>query len=100
MDLHQYLQQKRGAIRRLAAAIGVTAPFMSQCASGIRKIPSDRCGAIEQATEGEVICEQLRPDLSWVRVTDKDWPWHPKGRPLLDLTAAQTAVGAETRQAA
>lgn len=32
-------------------------------------------------------CEELRPDV-WHRVPDKSWPWHPKGRPLVDVTRA------------
>jgi len=103
MDLQTYLRQSRGAIRKLALAIGVTPPFLSQCAVGARKTPGDRCTAIEQATAGAVTCEELRKDMAWVRITDPDWPWHPNGRPLLDLTAAQTpgAVAADdARQAA
>ena len=35
-----------------------------------------------------VKCEQLRPDLDWVRIADKRWPWHRKGRPVLDVAKA------------
>jgi DNA-binding transcriptional regulator YdaS (Cro superfamily) len=55
-------------------------------------VPEDRCPAIEYATEGAVTCDELRPDVSWVRVKDKDWP-HPKGRPLVDHSA-KTRVAA------
>ncbi len=63
--------------------------YLYQCLTGRRSTPPDRCAAIERATAGKVTCEYLRPDVTWVRVVDPDWP-HPEGRPLLDV-AAQTA---------
>ncbi|MCV5533321.1 toxin YdaS, partial [Escherichia coli] len=27
--------------------------------------PAERCPAIERATRGEVLCEELRPDIDW-----------------------------------
>lgn len=50
------------------------------------EVPEERCPAIERAMGGDVACEELRPDVSWVRIKDKDWP-HPKGRPLVDHSA-------------
>jgi len=50
-----------------------------------RGIPADRCPAFERATEGAAPCETLRPDVPWHRVLDADWPWHPQGRPLIDV---------------
>lgn len=82
----------RGAVNQLAAAIQVPAALISQWKGGIRQVPEDRCPSIERATEGVVICEEMRPDVSWVRIKDKDWP-HPEGRPLVDHTAK---VGADT----
>jgi DNA-binding transcriptional regulator YdaS (Cro superfamily) len=87
VNLSTYLAQQRGAARVLAMGIGVSSPFLWQCATQRRKLPPDRCPAIEQATKGEVTCEELRPDVCWVRVPDTDWPWHPAGRPLIDVTA-------------
>jgi DNA-binding transcriptional regulator YdaS (Cro superfamily) len=54
-----------------------------------RPVPEDKCPLLERATaeKGQpVFCEELRPDLTWRRVADPSWPWHPKGKPLLDLT--------------
>lgn len=55
---------------------------------GGRPVLEDKCPLIEKAT-GEkgapVFCEELRPDLAWHRVADPAWPWHPGGKPLLDL---------------
>jgi Uncharacterized protein conserved in bacteria, prophage-related len=48
-----------------------------------RGVPTEECPAIEQATAGAVTCEELRPDIRWVRIADKEWP-HQKGRPLVD----------------
>lgn len=67
---------------KLAALIGVSAQVLSNWKA--RGVPSDRCAAIEQATG--VPCEELRPDVAWVRIKDKAWP-NPKGRPLIDATA-------------
>ncbi|GCL61511.1 YdaS family helix-turn-helix protein [Pseudaquabacterium pictum] len=69
------------AVARMA---GVAPPSVT----GWRKrgIPSERCAAIERGSEGKATCEQLRPDVAWHRVPDPDWPWHPAGRPLIDVT--------------
>ena len=53
-----------------------------------RQVPPEHCAAIERACEGKVRCEELRPDLDWLRVPDKAWPWHRKGRPVLDVSKA------------
>lgn len=53
-----------------------------------RGIPADRCPVIERGTDGRWPCERLRPDVRWHRVADADWPWHPDGRPLIDVTAS------------
>lgn len=55
---------------------------------GWKTIPDRHCPAIERATSGEFPCEKLRPDLTWTRIPDADWP-HPEGRPLLDFAASQ-----------
>lgn len=48
----------------------------------------EKCPAIERATGGAVICEELRPDLPWIRVPDKNWTWHREGRPVVDVSQA------------
>lgn len=53
-----------------------------------RPVPESKCAAIEQATHGRVTCEELRPDIAWHRIKDKSWPWHPKGKPLVDVMPA------------
>lgn len=51
-----------------------------------RGIPADRCPNIERGSGGEFPCEQLNPSARWVRIPDRAWPWHPAGRPLLDVS--------------
>ena len=55
-----------------------------------RRVPSEHCPGIERACEGRVTAEELRPDIVWTRVRDKDWP-HPKGRPCIDVVATADA---------
>ena len=47
---------------------------------------------------GDCTCEAMRPDVSWVRIKDKDWP-HPKGRPLVDHTM-KVGAGDTAKEAA
>lgn len=75
-----------GGYGALAKAAGVTSPAVSQWLTRHRPLPAERCPAIERATAGRVLCEQLRPDVRWQRVPDPDWP-HPEGRPCIDVAA-------------
>lgn len=52
-----------GGQTNLAAAIGVTASFVNQWVAGVRPVPATRCQAIEDATQGQVSCADLRPDV-------------------------------------
>jgi DNA-binding transcriptional regulator YdaS (Cro superfamily) len=66
-----------------------------------RPIPEHRCPPIERETR--VPCEQLRPDVTWLRVADPEWPWHPEGRPCIDVArpaGAGVAPEGEQRAAA
>jgi DNA-binding transcriptional regulator YdaS (Cro superfamily) len=54
------------------------------------EVPADRCPAIERATDGQVTCEALRPDVRWQRIPDPAWP-HPEGRPCIDVAAPLAA---------
>lgn len=47
----------------LADRIGVTQSFVSQLVNGIRPVPATLCKQIEIATEGQVTCSDLRPDV-------------------------------------
>lgn len=54
---------------------------------GWKAIPEHHCPAIERATAGKFVCEDMRPESPWRRIPDKSWP-NPKGRPVLDFAAA------------
>lgn len=52
-------------------------------------VPDEQHPGLERVTEGRVTCEQLaRTPNRWSRIRDKSWPWHPSGRPVLDVTKA------------
>lgn len=70
-----------------ASAVGVSPQFVSQIKGKDRRWPTERCPDVEKVTNGEVTCEELRPDLNWVRIPDASWP-NPKGRPLVDHSKA------------
>lgn len=65
-----------------------------------RGIPVARCPSIERATEGRFACEALRPDAAWLRVPDPSWPWHPAGRPMIDVARPAVANSSEAQHAA
>jgi len=49
-------------------------------------IPAARAPALEQASGGRHTVEAMCPTVRWHRIPDPDWPWHPAGRPLIDVT--------------
>lgn len=81
-------------IKLLAKAGGATAIATSLGGSVKRQnveywvksgeFPAEHCPALEKAYG--LRCEALRPDLSWVRVADPEWP--TTGKPLLDVAAS------------
>ena len=68
----------------MARMTGVRTPSVIEWRK--RGIPKERCPDIERGSEGKATCEQLRPDIVWHRHPDPAWPWHPQGRPLIDVT--------------
>lgn len=65
MNLKSYVAKKRGMAALLGRAIDVTPVLISQWASGKRPVPAERCPEIEKATDGQVTCEEMRPDVDW-----------------------------------
>lgn len=65
MNLRTYINQKRGMAASLARLLGASQTDVSLWASGKRPVPAERCPEIEKATNGEVTCEELRPDVDW-----------------------------------
>ena len=62
MKLQTYLKAEKGRVTALAAAIGVSIPFVSQMGSGLRQVPGRLAVRIEQATRGAVRRQDLRDD--------------------------------------
>ena len=67
---------------RIAGEIGLNEQYLYQFLTGRRQTPPDRCADIERSSRFAITCEELRPDLKWVRVKAAGWP---KGKPLLDV---------------
>lgn len=90
MDLNAYFEREGAeSMAEFAARIGLRgSDQVRQWRHGYdgRRPGPETCSAIECATNGAVPCEDLRPDIRWHRVKDPAWPWHPKGRPLIDVT--------------
>ena len=53
-----------------------------------RGIPADKAPFIEAGSDGQHTCEAVCPGATWARIPDKRWPWHRKGRPVLDVAKA------------
>lgn len=60
-----FLTQPRGTSGALCRAIGTVTPDMAAWTVGRRRVPVERCIAIEQALNGAVRCESMRPDIPW-----------------------------------
>lgn len=71
-----------GGACKVAKTVGRRPPTVSKW----KRIPEKHCPTIEMFFDGKFTCEQLRPDVVWIRVVDPQWP-HPDGRPLLDFFA-------------
>lgn len=82
----------------IAALVGCKPPSVVEWRK--RGIPADRCPALERGTHGKYPCETTRPDVVWTRIPDPNWPWHPQGRPLIDVAAGLVPQTEEQRDAA
>ncbi|NKI17415.1 helix-turn-helix domain-containing protein [Spongiibacter sp. KMU-166] len=63
MTLDEYVSQERGLQSSIAKALNITPVLISQWANGARRVPGERCVAIEEATKGAVTRYDLRPDI-------------------------------------
>lgn len=77
-----------GGQSALAKRLGCTPPMVNQWLRSVRPIPRESAAEIERITGGKVSCEDLLPNVAWVRVPDPDWP-HPGGRPCVDVAASR-----------
>ena len=74
----------------VARLLGIAPPSVS---GWNNRIPAERCPDLERGLDGRWTCEQLRPDVRWMRVPDPAWP-HPAGRPCLDVASPAPATAA------
>ncbi len=66
MNLATYFEmQGHGSKTKLAKTINAFSSDVSDWTHGYRRVPVERCPAIEAATDGLVRCEDLRPDVAW-----------------------------------
>jgi DNA-binding transcriptional regulator YdaS (Cro superfamily) len=65
MLLKQYLSEERGRAAEIARSLGISPVLLSQWSTDARRVPADRCPAVERATDGAVRCEEMRPDVDW-----------------------------------
>lgn len=77
--------------QRIADGAGLHEQYLYQCLTGRRQTPAERCPDIEQASDFQITCEELRPDLRWVRVRAAGWP---NGKPLLDVVSSAAPASA------
>ncbi|OCG56968.1 Cro/Cl family transcriptional regulator [Gilliamella sp. Nev5-1] len=56
-------EKGRGGISRLAKHFGITSWAVSRWQ--YVAVPAERCPDIEFLTDGQVTCEELRPDVNW-----------------------------------
>ncbi|WP_169295683.1 helix-turn-helix domain-containing protein [Advenella sp. EE-W14] len=71
MQLLDFVNAERGIRAKLAKDISVPQILISQWALKRRQVPAERCPDIEQATNGQVTCEELRPDVNWSVLRNK-----------------------------
>lgn len=67
MTLNEFLKA-RGSAADLSERINVPQALISQWKKGIRRPSVTHCALIEKGTDGEVRCEELRPDLNWALI--------------------------------
>jgi len=65
MNLPDWLKQKHGRTLELARLVGRSGATVSEWSTGRKRVPSDVCPDVEQATGGAVTCEEMRPDVKW-----------------------------------
>jgi len=92
MDLTTYLKEEKGRAAKLARDLKVSGPTVHGWGfDPEKKLPIQRAPEIEFFSSAIVTCEEMLPDVTWVRVDDPDWP-HPLGRPLIDVMNSRAAA--------
>lgn len=57
--------RKIGSMRLLGERLGVTKGAVSHWKNSGTSVPAEHCPEIEKLTDGEVLCEQLNPNVDW-----------------------------------
>ncbi|WP_428718561.1 transcriptional regulator [Undibacterium curvum] len=60
--------RKVGSMRLLGAHLGVTKGAVSHWKNTASPVPAEHCPEIEKLTDGEVLCEQLNPNVDWAYI--------------------------------
>lgn len=69
MNLHEFLKPLESeGLALLAAACDTSPGQLKQVAYGNRRPSASLAINIERETKGQVICEELRPDIDWAYV--------------------------------
>jgi hypothetical protein len=63
---HPNIKTMEGLGEKLGS--GITKGAVSQWKLPGRRVPADHCPTIERLTNGEVRCEDLRPDVDWAQL--------------------------------
>lgn len=79
--MNEHVFEKLGGVSGVARAAGVKPPSAHEWKD--KPIPVGRCPRIEFFSNGAVTCEQLRPDVAWVRLPSPNWPGQ-RGKPCVD----------------
>ena len=79
----EHVIDQLGGPAKVARMVGCKPPSVIEWRK--RGIPADRCPSIERETGGSFPCEVLSPETPWSRIPDQAWPWHPEGRPVIDV---------------
>lgn len=51
---------------------GISISYIRKAASTGQRLGAEYCIAIEKATNREVICEEIRPDIDWKYIREKE----------------------------
>ncbi|MCW5648367.1 MAG: helix-turn-helix domain-containing protein [Ramlibacter sp.] len=62
MKLSEWCKQSRGRQAALAVRLNIKQPTVADWLSGKKQVALDHCPLIQEATNNEVTCEELRPD--------------------------------------
>jgi DNA-binding transcriptional regulator YdaS (Cro superfamily) len=75
MEQHPHIEKAIrlvGTAADLGRMVNVSRAMVSQWLYRIRPVAAERCPAIERATNGQVRCEDLRPDIDWAVLRNSD----------------------------